>query len=1165
MATTRVVDIEARYKADAAHRGMKGTERRILDLARIVGQMASVWAVWEIAKKAQELAQMNAQLRITTQVFNRLAAKAGVDVVRQMDVLRRATLGTISDLELMQRVGAAVDAGLTFDQATIALQFLRRYSLAFGKDFNQLVQTIFTGLQRGSVLFLDDAGIILSAQDAMFKGMGDLEKKTALVNRAIGLMAEKMETLPAPTQNAVVQSAQLAAQFDKLLRGVGALTSGPVDAVMELLAGITKGLANAAEGAKRSIEMALEARKKMDEADQARGKPMLSGFVSEYEAERLRAVANDEEKWLKTTQELALARRHHTQESEQYTTVIEKGRLTLRDVTKELVQQILKTKELTGLVGSLGSTSLTAFDAMDTGSRRFHEILRETVNMRSFANPEGRDSTLGFYRALSAELQVARNEAQKATEMLQKLHTPTTGGFTLDVPSLVDVDLDALEEQLRLAGEKWLEHQARLEVDLAKAVGDRQKIREAEDLSFKISLTNKARETGRTEEEITELVRAAMEHRKRMLDQPDVRRILLLFDADVSQVKDQSDLAAYSMGLLTERLAGLSAESRMAIDAVQSVSIGIKLLGDTKTRNQGIAGIMGGVVSAIGMGISIYQTMQAEADALRVKMRDLEEAIRDTADASGTYARSLQEESLDEQRRLFRAKWEEIIQKDLIGPLGNAFDVDFAQHVNLDQFTVDLQGFRDTLWELSSSNRLVASVRMEFELLAEQLEAIERAASGGVFSFSQAMDEYSHVVRLEGLQDAARRFELLRESMGGIGILIDEAGTIASDLSGIPTREQWRLQELIADLQRDIAEAEIKAREETAAKLIDAIHDQAAEVQRALDDAWEAQRQATLRYVRLQFDIQESALRQSFAGRLTGARTDPLEMARVMSELQREIEYLRIAEAAAGEAELGKLREQFEAARKANEQATLDQIAAVERATQDLGTTFETALARELTQLSTDFGTQLEVLASVVGDELGTVNTDNVVGALGLLREDMLTALATVAGMLHGGGFGTSTTQVVQMSKIAADLTPVVSAIDRQTIELQVELKRIGDLTEVMLKHRILTEGFTGAFKFANLVALGQIVGQAGAARLPSFDVDVPTRVPGPVGRPMQAIIHGGETISPAGAGPQVVVNVTVQGGSAQSKTEIKRMYQETLEPLIEDSWHDGRLSRLRR
>ena len=201
-------------------------------------------AAREIAGTVIEMSKLAAQSEITTRAFDTLAVRAGSTGPAELDKLRSAVGGTLSDLQLMQKVGAAVDAGLSFDQSRTALEFLRRYSLAFGKDFNQLTSTIFTGLQRGSTLMLDDAGIIIDASSDIYKGLSEVEKKSRLVADAIKLMGEKMETLPQITDNAITASDRLKSSWEKLKIAFGKSFQDEITGSMSFITKLLNDLAN---------------------------------------------------------------------------------------------------------------------------------------------------------------------------------------------------------------------------------------------------------------------------------------------------------------------------------------------------------------------------------------------------------------------------------------------------------------------------------------------------------------------------------------------------------------------------------------------------------------------------------------------------------------------------------------------------------------------------------------------------------------------------------------------------------------------------------------------------------------------------------------------------------------------------------------------------------
>ena len=216
-----------------------------------IGGYLGVQAAQKIISTVHSMGALADQTRITEQTFDRLARRAESTGEDELAKLRQAVGGTLSDLELMQKVGAAADAGLTFEQGRTAVEFLRRYSIAFGKDFQQLTSTIFTGLSRGSTLMLDDAGIIIDASSDIYKGLSDVEKKSALVGDAIEEMRKKMGVLPSIESNIATETDRMRVATENLLTATGRLTSG---STADFMAGLTV-LINAASDAINGVDV----------------------------------------------------------------------------------------------------------------------------------------------------------------------------------------------------------------------------------------------------------------------------------------------------------------------------------------------------------------------------------------------------------------------------------------------------------------------------------------------------------------------------------------------------------------------------------------------------------------------------------------------------------------------------------------------------------------------------------------------------------------------------------------------------------------------------------------------------------------------------------------------------------------------------------------------
>lgn len=909
MANTASVDLITTYNNDQIEQGTRRGIRALDSLTGAVRTLAGAWGIREAFRFTNDITLMAAAADVATGTFEKLAQKAGVDVPRQMQVMRKATLGTISDLELMQKVGAAVDAGLTFSQATTALQFLRAYSLAFGKDFNHLVTTIFTGLQRGSVQFLDDAGIILSAQSDMFKGMGELEKKTALVDEAIRLMGEKLQNLEVPMDNAIIRAEQLAVNWDRVALAMGRVAQSPVGGALGVVGDALERWADLSERygffTATSIVTGAGGALGLAAAEVRESTKASDGFLDRLDDQIARNQATIE-KLTEKQRKLDATRR---------------APLTL----KESLPEDVADSHATAL--SLG------FDP---------KLAEATVD-------EMLDARRKFFRALDTlEAQAAGNRVaiimQESTERKK-----------------------ALMEMVRI-GKVSAEDEARALIAI-----EQDKTRQIQEERDRLNAEN--------------------ERRRRQAEQDEIRKILLIFDADTSNVKDNADLAAYSLGLLTEQLRGLSPALDSAISSIQQIVVG-RQVRDAATgaiSAAGWASIIGGGLGLLSQGIGFFQDRSAAAKA---EIDRLTRALEDARDASGQFAASLTGDTRMDLERQFGARIRDLRQ--VLGPSGTIFG-------DLDNFAIDIDRTMQTI-----NARLSGADRLRAENLVQEAQRIEEALgrfSGSASTFRQAMDDFSFALDFQGIDDPVQKLAILADELMEIGINIRD-GLSQAELETLGLQEGRRLQVVIADLNREIADAEIQARRDQADLIVQAVREQEARVEAALNDAMEAQKRAVLRSVRLQFDLQEAVLRQSYTSRLMGARTDPIETARIIAEAQQEIELLRLAEQASNTRELARIRAVFEEAREQNRDFTQQQIDAINRAADNTSLAFSHALALEIGQQTGSFDAFLNLTSArstaAITDILGQTRS-TFAQSLGMLdtttREGLAKLAITAPGM----------------------------------------------------------------------------------------------------------------------------------------------------------------------
>jgi len=261
-------------KIDKLNKSGKKSSAIFSKAGKVMGGFIGAVALKEVAQYTLNLAKLGDAAKQVEEPFKKLVRAAGRDFTGALNDLRKAVRGTATDLELMQRSSAAMDAftasGMNATEAFEATQqtmdFLYRYATKFGKNFNELMSTVFTGLQRGSALFLDDVGIMIDQTDAQFAGLDTIEKKSQIVRVALEQMAQKNELLGDVTEEANVKLKQAGVEYENLKVEIGRVLSEPVG---EFFAGVTsvlKGLSSATKSAtSRYSELRDETKKSESE------------------------------------------------------------------------------------------------------------------------------------------------------------------------------------------------------------------------------------------------------------------------------------------------------------------------------------------------------------------------------------------------------------------------------------------------------------------------------------------------------------------------------------------------------------------------------------------------------------------------------------------------------------------------------------------------------------------------------------------------------------------------------------------------------------------------------------------------------------------------------------------------------------------------------------
>jgi hypothetical protein len=175
----------------------------------------------ETAKKAGELEGIKTG-------FETLQKSIGQAPLSSLKALRDATQGLISDTQLYQRANQAVLLGVPTDTFNSAAAAAVKLGRAMGIDAAFGLESLSLGLGRQSRLYLDNLGIIVSAEEA-YRNFGktvgksaadldDAEKKAAFFAEALKKIKERADELPDPLDSVAIAQQKAAVAQDNTNR-----------------------------------------------------------------------------------------------------------------------------------------------------------------------------------------------------------------------------------------------------------------------------------------------------------------------------------------------------------------------------------------------------------------------------------------------------------------------------------------------------------------------------------------------------------------------------------------------------------------------------------------------------------------------------------------------------------------------------------------------------------------------------------------------------------------------------------------------------------------------------------------------------------------------------------------------------------------------------------
>jgi hypothetical protein len=171
----------------------------------------------KLNSKLIEVGNQASQLEGLKTGFENLQRGVGADPAASIERLRQATQGLISDTELYQKANQAVLLNVPTDVFNEAAGAAVKLGRAMGIDAAFAIESLSLGLGRQSRLYLDNLGIVVSAEEAY--------KNFAIANNIVGRTLTDAEKRAAFFEESLRKIRERAAELPDVLDSVGVATT----------------------------------------------------------------------------------------------------------------------------------------------------------------------------------------------------------------------------------------------------------------------------------------------------------------------------------------------------------------------------------------------------------------------------------------------------------------------------------------------------------------------------------------------------------------------------------------------------------------------------------------------------------------------------------------------------------------------------------------------------------------------------------------------------------------------------------------------------------------------------------------------------------------------------------------------------------------------------
>jgi len=226
--------VEIGAKVDGLKSGLNKGKRELNlfggQAKRIGALIAGAFTISKLSQFTLETIKLAGEAQGVEYAFKRIGNLAA------LENLRKATRGTVSNLELMRKSVQASNLGVDVNKLGVLFEFAARRAQETGESVDYLVNSITLGIGRRSIMILDNLGLTSDRIREKLHGVGFAASSSLEATAAVAeIAAEELKKMGEPILTAKDRFEQLHANVQNLRIELGENLLPAAEAVLEVI------------------------------------------------------------------------------------------------------------------------------------------------------------------------------------------------------------------------------------------------------------------------------------------------------------------------------------------------------------------------------------------------------------------------------------------------------------------------------------------------------------------------------------------------------------------------------------------------------------------------------------------------------------------------------------------------------------------------------------------------------------------------------------------------------------------------------------------------------------------------------------------------------------------------------------------------------------------